>query len=1199
MTFVTDWVNTGFWPLQDWSYEASGEIIGTRKAMAAARIESQPDIEGGAGPMVVGSDAQMGTFGDVHPWLFMQSRDRAERDMGSWMTMSVGMVMGGDTHYAKAEVQPFYDEKYYNDIGYALQEPTWAQGTPYPVKGQWRLLFPGTQEDEQHVLSVPIDGRLIAPSNEGPAQAGTVVVDLQPRGEMCLDSEEQPGVGGRAARLQTLVRVLAVEPGSGLANKGGKNVLALNWGKSPLDGTPNLGAVFMPLDGGAISGPTTGGSNPPGPITGPHGAAVVLDNPGSGIPGTTGGNDFGNSGGEEERRPHEFGEFDPKALDGMAVALMTKGGGGDGPITPGSSSDRHNHGTDRDGHKVNAAHISSQAFYYYNQDKDAPLEFSADPYPRGGGLPLTARVNLSYDEQSQHPFDGGLLEGLWRWWCESPIVNPTEPPSTPTPPTGGPGGPQTGGPPGGNGGGNPNPGGPNPGGGNPGPIKPGGRPGGPTTGGQPRPHPGTPGPITPNPPPKQPGGPITQGGGPPQGGGNTGPGGNPGAGGQGGQGGAAPGGGGPLTGPKGKRMPEGGHGEGEDPDPGSGEPNGGGSEGGGSGGSTNDPCHDSLSDQENGETNSHLDSTLTHATTGEGNPLSYGSHNVSLPSAHQLHRIGLPQTNQYSYAGPGGGGTVARDNRVDMGRLEGRNPHTNRPEKVPGIVPTVGSAGRDQVGSYALFHPFAEGFAAVQWRPQVWVGGAPNIEHNPQIPGAVLMQEERVRPQVLTMRAFGGMGDTDYNYVERPDLSRARGGTAHGGILLSPPRFEMEDYLSIGTGQSRDVDEVTGDEATDSLFMLAPGVRLTFGKPERNGTASNGAGFIENSTDSTEPLKVTTQVSGASVDLMKFRSDSGEVAVELAGAQGVNLPRGTDAQRPSALREAGTSRWNSTHNVPEWWNGGAWVMPQFLAATGVSGSVGGSIANDEITFAKMQDLSANTLMGSVSGGDPSEITCTSAGRALLDDADAAAQRTTIGLEIGANVQAWDAALDALAGLSIKADSMFYGTGTDAMATVSTTSYGRSLLATADAAALRAALTVPSLLKAIGSSTASISNLTVDLTWSSPEITHDNITVSGSDITFDTGGTYEITCSAHCDATNRVELIVQMYKDTGSGYSALTNEVASNYATRDTDQNTGSVTLATALTVNDGDAIKLDCLGDADSSVSLTVAGTILRITGPY
>ena len=64
-----------------------------------------------------------------------------------------------------------------------------------------------------------------------------------------------------------------------------------------------------------------------------------------------------------------------------------------------------------------------------------------------------------------------------------------------------------------------------------------------------------------------------------------------------------------------------------------------------------------------------------------------------------------------------------------------------------------------------------------------------------------------------------------------------------------------------------------------------------------------------------------------------------------------------------------------------------------------TGSFAATIANDAVTFAKIQNIATDTLIGrSTSGtGDPEAITCTAAGRALLDDANANAQRETLGL----------------------------------------------------------------------------------------------------------------------------------------------------------------------------------------------------------
>lgn len=64
---------------------------------------------------------------------------------------------------------------------------------------------------------------------------------------------------------------------------------------------------------------------------------------------------------------------------------------------------------------------------------------------------------------------------------------------------------------------------------------------------------------------------------------------------------------------------------------------------------------------------------------------------------------------------------------------------------------------------------------------------------------------------------------------------------------------------------------------------------------------------------------------------------------------------------------------------------------------GLVGTV--NLDDDSVTFAKMQNIATDTLLGrSTAGtGNVETITCTAAGRALLDDAAASNQRTTLGL----------------------------------------------------------------------------------------------------------------------------------------------------------------------------------------------------------
>jgi hypothetical protein len=79
-----------------------------------------------------------------------------------------------------------------------------------------------------------------------------------------------------------------------------------------------------------------------------------------------------------------------------------------------------------------------------------------------------------------------------------------------------------------------------------------------------------------------------------------------------------------------------------------------------------------------------------------------------------------------------------------------------------------------------------------------------------------------------------------------------------------------------------------------------------------------------------------------------------------------------------------------------------------------TGSIAATIANDAVTYAKMQNVSAtDKILGrsTAGAGNVEEITCTAAGRALLDDADAAAQRVTLGFASAAPTAAGLALLD--------------------------------------------------------------------------------------------------------------------------------------------------------------------------------------------
>jgi|5B_taG_2_1085324.scaffolds.fasta_scaffold00216_18 hypothetical protein len=146
--------------------------------------------------------------------------------------------------------------------------------------------------------------------------------------------------------------------------------------------------------------------------------------------------------------------------------------------------------------------------------------------------------------------------------------------------------------------------------------------------------------------------------------------------------------------------------------------------------------------------------------------------------------------------------------------------------------------------------------------------------------------------------------------------------------------------------------------------------------------------------------------------------------------------------------------------------------------------------------------------------------------------------------------------------------------------------------------------------AVGTSTASVANTTVYASWdtASSDALADasgKIQIDDEDSGTDTSdativnihadGRYLIDCSFRISGNNRVEAFCRTWLDTGSGFVRQSMHTASNYSSRDTDQNTGTVTLSTLLSLSDGDKLKFQAEADADGTANLVLNGTLLRI----
>lgn len=165
-------------------------------------------------------------------------------------------------------------------------------------------------------------------------------------------------------------------------------------------------------------------------------------------------------------------------------------------------------------------------------------------------------------------------------------------------------------------------------------------------------------------------------------------------------------------------------------------------------------------------------------------------------------------------------------------------------------------------------------------------------------------------------------------------------------------------------------------------------------------------------------------------------------AVNIRGAQGTSGPGSGDLLAANNLSD---------------------VSSTSTARTNLGLAIGSNVQAYSAVLAALAALTnaADKGIQFTGSGNAATYDLTTAGKALLDDANAAAQRTTLGLVIGTDVQAYDAELAAIAGLTSAADRVPYFTGSGTAALATFTSAGRALVDDADASAQRTTLSAAS------------------------------------------------------------------------------------------------------------------------------------------